>query len=85
MPTKTKVKVSQTAEGIQIHLIGKQAAKYDARLIEQCAGSLIACAESNACLQSGFRLTDKCVDTLVAHNKNVKCMTKGFGLVARRG
>jgi hypothetical protein len=82
---RTKVKVSQTGDGLQIQFIGKHAAKYDAKLIEQCAGALIDCVETNGCLESGPKITAKCVETLVAHNKEAQCMTKGFGFAATRG
>jgi hypothetical protein len=81
---RTRVKVTQSDDGIQINLIGRRALKYDARLIEQCANAIVDCAETNACLDRGLQLTDKCFETLVAHDKKADCMTKGFGLSTRK-
>jgi len=77
------VKVSQAADGLQIHIGGAKAKHVDARLLEGCLNSLMSCADTNACLENGLRFTDNCVRAIGKHNDAAKCVAQGFGFAKR--
>lgn len=78
---KTRVHVTPTDEGVQIHLVGDRAREFDTQLVEDCANALFRCADANGCLEGGFTLTKDCATTLVGHDMQSDCMASGFGLV----
>ena len=80
-----RAKVVEVEGGLQIHLMGPQAGKLNASLIESCANALISCGEKNACLSRGVSITGNCLQTLLQHNTRSKCFDKSFGLRIRAG
>ena len=80
-----RVSVTKTANGITIQIRSSKIA-FDARLVEACVNSALACAETNACLAQGVRLTDKCAVTLIGHQLQDQCISGGFGFAnVKRG
>ena len=78
------VKVSQSGDGLQIHIAGTKAKHIDARLLEGCLNALLSCADANACLKSGLRFTEKCVQAIGKHDASASCVAQGFGFAAKR-
>ena len=78
------VKVTQSSDGLHIHISGTKAKHIDARLLEGCLNALMSCADANACLESGLRFTEKCVQAIGKHNDSASCVAHGFGFAAKR-
>lgn len=81
-----KVRVTEVADGVQLHVTGERARLVDAKQLASCANAAMACAEANSCLERGLDVTSQCVDTLlVGHAVAENCVEKGFGLALKQG
>lgn len=75
----TRATAEKAHDHIVLRLTGPNVAQYNAKLIEECANELFACADRNACLADGLKLTEACFTTLARHNEAIQCLPQGFG------
>ena len=80
-----RVSSEHKGDSLTLHFTGDRIQNVNAKLFEQCAGQLMACAAKNACLDEGLRITEPCFRVVADHDKKAECLPSGLGFAHAAG